>query len=81
MERYPQLLINVPVRERRDLSSEPRVAAAIEEVERTLGDRGRVLVRPSGTEALMRVMVEGEHEADVRRHAEAIAVVIREVAG
>lgn len=81
MERYPQLLINVPIRERRDLSSEPRVAAAIREVERALGDRGRVLVRPSGTEALMRVMVEGEHEADVRRHAEAVALVIREVAG
>ena len=81
MTRYPQLLINVPIRERRDLSGEPRVAAAVRDVERTLGDRGRVLVRPSGTEALMRVMVEGEHEADVRRHAEAIALVIREVAG
>ena len=81
MTRYPQLLINVPIRERRDLSGEPRVAAAVRDVERTLGDRGRVLVRPSGTEALMRVMVEGEREADVRRHAEAIALVIREVAG
>lgn len=81
MTRYPQLLINVPIRERRDLSGEPRVASAVQDVERTLGDRGRVLVRPSGTEALMRVMVEGEHEADVRRHAEAIAQVIREVAG
>lgn len=81
MSHYPQLLINVPIRERRDLSGEPRVAAAVQEVERTLGDRGRVLVRPSGTEALMRVMVEGEREADVRRHAEAVAQVIREVAG
>lgn len=81
MTRYPQLLINVPLRERRDLSGEARVVAAVQDVERTLGDRGRVLVRPSGTEALMRVMVEGEHEADVRRHAEAVAQVIREVAG
>jgi phosphoglucosamine mutase len=81
MARYPQLLINVPTRERRDLSGEVRVAAAIAEVEHALGDRGRVLVRPSGTEALMRVMVEGEREADVKRHAEAIANVIREVAG
>lgn len=81
MTRYPQLLINVPIRERRDLSGEPRVASAVQDVERSLGDRGRVLVRPSGTEALMRVMVEGEHEADVRRHAEAVAQVIREVAG
>jgi phosphoglucosamine mutase len=81
MTRYPQLLINVPTRERRDLSGEVRVAAAIAEVESALGDRGRVLVRPSGTEALMRVMVEGERESDVKRHAEAIAQVIREVAG
>jgi phosphoglucosamine mutase len=81
MTRYPQLLINVPIRERRDLSGEPRVVEAVEDVERKLGDRGRVLVRPSGTEALMRVMVEGERETDVRRHAEAIAQVIREVAG
>ena len=81
MARYPQLLINVPIRERRDLSGEPRVVAAIEEVEHALGDRGRVLVRPSGTEALMRVMVEGQHDGDVRRHAEAVAQVIREVAG
>jgi len=80
MSRYPQVLINVPIRERRDLSGEPRVASAVADVERTLGDRGRVLVRPSGTEALMRVMVEGEHQADVTRHAEAIAAVIREVA-
>jgi len=81
MTRYPQLLINVPIRERRDLSGEPRVVAAIEEVEHALGDRGRVLVRPSGTEALMRVMVEGQHDGDVRRHAEAVAQVLREVAG
>lgn len=80
MSRYPQVLINVPIRERRDLSGEKRVASAVADVERTLGDRGRVLVRPSGTEALMRVMVEGEREADVERHAEAIAAVIREVA-
>ena len=80
MSRYPQVLINVPIRERRDLSGEKRVASAVADVERTLGDRGRVLVRPSGTEALMRVMVEGEREADVKRHAEAIAAVIREVA-
>jgi phosphoglucosamine mutase len=80
MSRYPQVLINVPIRERRDLSGEPRVAGAVADVECALGDRGRVLVRPSGTEALMRVMVEGEREADVQRHADAIAAVIREVA-
>jgi len=80
MARYPQVLINVPIKSRRDLSGERRVASAIADVEHSLGARGRVLVRPSGTEALIRVMVEGERESDVKRHAEAIAAAIREVA-
>jgi phosphoglucosamine mutase len=80
MSRFPQVLINVPIKERRDLSGERRVAGAIADVERSLGTRGRVLVRPSGTEPLIRVMVEGEREPDVKRHAEAIAAAIREVA-
>lgn len=80
MTRYPQVLLNVPIAQRRDVSGERRVAAAIADVERTLGDRGRVLVRPSGTEPLIRVMVEGEREAEVARHAETIAAAIRECA-
>jgi phosphoglucosamine mutase len=80
MARFPQVLINVPIKSRRDVSGERRVAGAIADVERSLGVRGRVLVRPSGTEPLIRVMVEGEREADVKRHAEAIAAAIREVA-
>jgi len=80
MTRYPQVLINVPIRERRDVNGEGRVASAIADVEHALGERGRVLVRPSGTEALIRVMVEGEREDDVKSHAEAIAAAIREVA-
>ena len=78
MTRFPQVLVNVRVAERRDFTSLGPVAAAIKDVESTLGDRGRVLVRASGTEPLIRVMVEGEDETDVREHAESIAGAIRE---
>jgi len=80
MTRYPQVLINVPIKQRRDVNGDGRVKAAIADVEHTLGDRGRVLVRPSGTEPLIRVMVEGERQTEVQRHAEAIAAAIRETA-
>ena len=77
MTRFPQVLVNVPVQVRRDVTADTQVAAAIRDVETRLGDRGRVLVRPSGTEPLIRVMVEGEVESEVHAHAEAIAGAIR----
>lgn len=69
IERFPQILRNVPVTARQSLDSRPEITAAIADAERSLGSRGRVLVRPSGTEPLVRVMVEAE---DLQR-AEAIA--------
>ena len=77
MTRFPQVLVNVPIRERRDVTADHSVAGVIREIEGGLGDRGRVLVRASGTEPLIRVMVEGEHEDEVRMHAEGIADAIR----
>ncbi len=77
MRKFPQVLINVPVREKKDLAFLPAVQTVIEGVSRDLGDRGRVLVRYSGTEPLLRVMVEGEHEEQVRRYAEEIAEVVQ----
>jgi phosphoglucosamine mutase len=77
MQRFPQVLINVKMRQRRDVTTDRQVKEAIDDVSRALGKRGRVLVRPSGTEPLIRVMVEGESESDVRRHAEAIASAIQ----
>ncbi len=59
MEHYPQRLINVPVRQRRPWETIPELVALKEELEKRLGSEGRLLVRPSGTEPLMRVMVEG----------------------
>lgn len=78
MSRFPQVLVNVRVAERRDVTADPLVAAAIGDVESVLGDRGRVLVRASGTEPLIRVMVEGESEDAVQQHADSIADAIRD---
>ncbi|MBI3303434.1 MAG: phosphoglucosamine mutase [Deltaproteobacteria bacterium] len=77
MQKFPQVLINVPVREKRDLATVPPVVAVIQGVTKALGDKGRVLVRYSGTEPLVRVMVEGEDEGCVRRYAEEIAEVVQ----
>jgi phosphoglucosamine mutase len=81
MQRLPQRLVNVTVRERRDLDSLPAVQGVIERVSRDLGTRGRVLVRYSGTEPLVRIMVEGEHSAQVERYCEEIAAALRDSVG
>jgi phosphoglucosamine mutase len=73
MQRYPQVLINVRTARRIDLAGPGPVRDAVAEAERALGNRGRVVLRASGTEPVVRVMVEGEHEDEVRRHAEGIA--------
>lgn len=78
MQHYPQVLVNIRVQERRDVTQVPQVASAIADVESTLGDQGRVLVRASGTEPLIRVMVEGQSEQEVQTHAESIASAIRD---
>jgi phosphoglucosamine mutase len=77
MRRYPQVIVNVPVVDRERLTDAAAVEDAIADAERDLGDRGRVLVRPSGTESLIRVMVEAESEAEATRHAEAVASAVR----
>jgi len=80
MQRYPQKLINVRVAERFDAAKHPAVAPAIAAVERALGERGRVVLRASGTEPLIRVMVEGEDAQAVERHATALAEAVRAAA-
>jgi phosphoglucosamine mutase len=81
MQRYPQVLINVQVRERRDLATIDAVARTIRGVEQSLGEKGRLLVRFSGTEPLVRVMVEGEDEQVVRKYGEEVAEVVRKHLG
>ena len=81
MTRFPQVLKNLPVRERRDLSELADVRAVIEHVESRLGDSGRVLVRYSGTELLVRVMVEGPDTTEIGTFADEIADALRLAVG
>jgi len=78
---FPQVIVNVKVREKRPLESIPAVAAAIRAAEEDLKDSGRVVIRYSGTEALARVMIEAESEEKMRLHADAIADAIRQELG
>jgi phosphoglucosamine mutase len=77
MRRFPQALVNVPVAHKERLGESRQIAEAVAAAEAQLGDGGRVLVRGSGTEPLVRVMVEAGDEADAERHVEAIAEAVR----
>ena len=81
VRRVPQVLLNVRVTEKREVGSVPALASAVADAEATLGEGGRVLVRFSGTEPLLRIMVEGESESDIRNLAEAIAQTARRALG
>ena len=74
---YPQILLNVRVRTKRDLADVPPVAAVMADVERRLGGTGRLLVRYSGTEPLLRIMLEGQDQGQIRAWAEEIAAEVR----
>jgi phosphoglucosamine mutase len=74
---FPQVIVNVKVREKRPLEDIPTVASAIRAAEVELADSGRVVIRYSGTEALARVMIEAESEPLMRHHADTIADAIR----
>jgi phosphoglucosamine mutase len=78
---YPQTLVNVRVRDKQPIESVPEVQAAIARVEAAQAGRGRVLVRYSGTEPLLRVMIEGETQASVQAWAEEIAEAVRAALG
>jgi phosphoglucosamine mutase len=79
MTRLPQVLVNVPVPDRRVVSA-PAVCEAAARVEARLGDAGRVLLRPSGTELLVRVMVEATTQAEAEACAELVAAAVRAAA-
>ncbi len=76
MSKYPQRMINVPVTKKVDLENTPAVQDAVKSAEQRLAGRGRVLLRPSGTEPLVRVMVEGEDAAQVNEEADNLASVV-----
>jgi phosphoglucosamine mutase len=75
---YPQILVNVTGVDRSALDSDEVLAAAVASVEDELGDTGRVLLRPSGTEPLVRVMVEAADQTTADTHAHALAAIVRE---
>jgi phosphoglucosamine mutase len=81
MQKFPQVLRNVPVNHKERLESADEVWEAVRGVERTLDGSGRVLVRASGTEPLVRVMVEAESEADAAAHADALAAAVEAALG
>ena len=74
---YPQVLLNVRVREKKDLSTIPPVADAVADVERRLAGSGRLLVRYSGTEPLLRIMIEGKDQQEIQHMASSIAAVVK----
>jgi phosphoglucosamine mutase len=80
MTKLPQTLVNVRVERMIDVHASPAITDAVESAETDLADCGRVLLRPSGTEPVVRVMVEGEDEQQVRELAERLAHVVREEA-
>jgi phosphoglucosamine mutase len=81
LKTFPQVIVNVKVREKRPLTEIPAVVSAIEAAEVALADSGRVVIRYSGTEALARVMIEAESEPLMRHHADNIADAIRQELG
>ena len=78
---FPQVLRNVRVVEKRDWTAIPAAAAAVADVEGRLGGRGRLLVRYSGTEPLLRIMIEGERQEEIEAWADRIAGAVREAIG
>jgi phosphoglucosamine mutase len=74
---YPQVLVNVRVREKTDLQTVPAIAETMKKVEEGLAGNGRLLVRYSGTEPLLRIMLEGKDDAEIKEWANEIAGVVK----
>ncbi len=81
METYPQVLLNVRVKERRPPEEIPGLMQLKAQIEAKLADRGRIVIRPSGTEPVYRVMVEGEDPAEIKAYAQELVEYIKNVMG
>lgn len=81
MSKYPQVLVNVRVEDKSLYAGNSAIAGAVEEVEQELGDNGRVLVRPSGTESLIRVMAEGPEKDQIEDYVARIVNVVKQQLG
>lgn len=81
MEPLPQVLYNVEVKEKKDLYEFPEIEGRIKKIENSLGDSGRVLIRYSGTEPLLRIMIEGEDETKIHRFAQELVELVKKHLG
>jgi phosphoglucosamine mutase len=81
MEPFPQVLYNVKVKEKKDFSELPEIGERIKKIEKSLGPSGRILIRYSGTELLLRIMVEGEDETKLHQHAQDIVELVKKHIG
>jgi phosphoglucosamine mutase len=81
MEPLPQVLYNVEVKEKKDLSEVPEIEGTIKKIEKSLGNSGRILIRYSGTEPLLRIMIEGEDETRLHRFAQDLVELVRKHIG
>lgn len=79
MKKFPQIMKNVRLKKKVDLSGNSELESAVAQVEAELGDRGRVLLRPSGTEPVIRVMVEGEDEAQVAALCDRLSAKVSDI--
>jgi phosphoglucosamine mutase len=81
MEPLPQVLYNIEVKEKKDFSEIPEVEKRIKKIEKTLGHSGRILIRYSGTEPLLRIMVEGEDETKLHQFAQDLVKLVKKHLG
>ena len=81
MVTFPQVLLNVKVKQKKEIDNVPEIASKVKKIEKKLGDRGRVLVRFSGTEPILRVMLEGEDHTEISAMAEEIADCVKKNLG
>ncbi len=80
-QRYPQVLVNVEVREKRPFAEVEQIQKLVQETDSELGEGGRLLLRYSGTEPLARVMIEGHNQATIDEYARKLALVIQQTLG
>jgi len=81
MQLYPQVLLNVPLSKKVNLDENAKIQQAVKQAEEELGDSGRILLRPSGTEPLVRVMVEGKVANEVQQICQTVAQVVDDALG
>jgi len=81
MQKYPQVLVNVKTNKKINPDEDVNIQKSMKDIEKKMGDTGRVLLRASGTEPLIRVMVEGQDKDLVKSYANQLADVVKKAIG